>query len=495
MSLTSTFYIIFLGISLAVYYAVKAKYRRIVLLCASIFFYVTFSPAAIIYVLISSASVYMSAKALEKKDDDKIARRRIIIATIILNMGILAYTKYRMPLYSLFGISDKLLSHSVLVPIGISYYTFQLTGYLLDVYWRRIKAENNYLKILLFTIYFPQIMQGPISRYKDLSKFFDNVKYDFYNIKYGIQLIIWGCFKKLVIADTIAVAAGEVLDNPEVHTGVTVVVGLLAYSVELYMDFSGGIDVIRGTSQCFGIELAQNFKRPYFAESIQDFWRRWHITLGTWMKDYLFYPMALSKPMVKLCKKCQIIMGRKMGRKIPICLENIVVFFVVGIWHGPSMHFIVYGLYNGIIIAISTLLEPVYDKLYDLTHINRASYGMKLFRIIRTFILVNIGWYFDDVNSVKDSYILFKNTFLHNNTFYDGVTYLGLFKYQYVYVAIGLLLVFAVSIMQERGIEVRKRIDTLPYIVKMGIWIAVIFMIPIMGYDPSVASGFMYANF
>ena len=205
--------------------------------------------------------------------------------------------------------------------------------------------------------------------------------------------------------------------------------------------------------------------------------------------------MALSKTMNKLGKRSQKLFGKKVGRKIPLCLENIIVFFVVGIWHGPSMHFIVYGLYNGLIIALSTLLEPVYDKLYCITHINRKSVIMNLFRIIRTFILVNIGWYFDDVSSLNDSLILIKNTFIPNNTFYDGVTYLGLFKYQYGYVTVGLIMVFAVSIMQERGIEVRKKIDTLPYVVKMGIWLAIIFMIPIMGWDPSVASGFMYANF
>lgn len=495
MLITSTLYLLFVLVCLIIYYSTHKEYRWIVLLLASIAFYCSYSLRAFTFVLISVISSYYSALFIEKSANNKKSKRRILVLSLLLNFGILVYTKYSDFLLGLTGFTaDNPMP--IIIPIGISFYTFQITGYLLDVYWNRDEAEHNFFKLMLFTIFFPQIIQGPISRHKSLSSYFDNgTSYDFMNIKYGVQLMIWGFFKKLVIADTIAVAAGEVLDNPGVHTGITVVAGLLSYSVELYMDFSGGIDVIRGTSQCFGIELAQNFKRPYFAESIQDFWRRWHITLGTWMKDYLFYPMALSKPMTKLGKKCQKVIGRKMGRKIPICIENIVVFFVVGIWHGPSMHFIVYGLYNGIIIAISTLLEPIYDKLYDLTHINRSSCGMRLFRIIRTFILVNIGWYFDDVRSIGDSYILIKNTFLHNNTFYDGMTYLGLFKYQYAYVVIGLILVFAVSIMQEKGIEVRKKIDDLPYIVKMGIWIAVIFMIPIMGYDPSVASGFMYANF
>jgi len=495
MLLTSTLYLIFILICIIVYYRINSSYRWILLLVASILFYCSYNPIALLFVLVSSISVYFASIAIERKADDKKGQRRILIITLLLNFGILAYTKYFGFLLTLMSI-DSSRPISVLVPLGISFYTFQIVGYLLDIYWKRDQVEHNFFKLLLFAIYFPQIIQGPISRHKALSIYFDNgTEYDFLNIKYGIQLMIWGYFKKMVIADTIATAAGEVLDNPGAHTGLTVIFGLLAYSAELYMDFSGGIDVIRGTSQCFGINLVENFKRPYFAQSIQDFWRRWHITLGTWMKDYLFYPMALSKTMNKLGKRSQKLFGKKVGRKIPLCLENIIVFFVVGIWHGPSMHFIVYGLYNGLIIALSTLLEPVYDKLYCITRINRKSVIMNLFRIIRTFILVNIGWYFDDVSSLNDSLILIKNTFIPNNTFYDGVTYLGLFKYQYGYVTVGLIMVFVVSIMQERGIEVRKKIDTLPYVVKMGIWLAIIFMIPIMGWDPSVASGFMYANF
>ena len=495
MLITSTLYLLFVLISMTIYYRVSIKHRWIVLLVVSILFYCSYNPKAFLFVLLSSISVYYSALYIEKNHDNKNLQKRILIITLLLNFGILVYTKYFGFLLDIVGYTSK-QPISILIPIGISFYTFQIVGYLLDVYWKRDAAEHSFLKLLLFTVYFPQIIQGPISRHKALSEQFDNsAKSDFLNIKYGIQLIIWGYFKKLVIADTIATAANEVLDNPGAYTGITVVIGLLAYSAELYMDFSGGIDVIRGTSQCFGIYLAENFKRPYFAESIQDFWRRWHITLGTWMKDYLFYPMALSKTMNKLGKKCQKLMGKKVGRKIPLCLENIIVFFVVGVWHGPSMHFIVYGLYNGIIIAVSTLLEPIYDSIYAITHIKKTSFGMRIFRIIRTFLLVNIGWYFDDVRSLNDSFTLIKNTFLTNHTFYDGVTYLGLFKYQYAYVAMGLIIVFVVSVMKEKGIEVRKRIDTLPFVIKMGIWIMVIFMIPLMGWDPAVASGFMYANF
>ncbi len=494
MALTSTLFFSFLIISLIAYYCVKCKNRWIVLLVASIIFYCSYSVSALLFVLVSSISVYFAAIEMERYED-KTIRRRIVILTLLLNFGILAVLKYAEAFRGIFANNRAGASFSLIVPIGISFYTFQLAGYVLDVYWKRDTAEKNYFKLLLFTVYFPQMIQGPISRHGALAAQFNrDEKFDFLNIKYGTQLIIWGLFKKLVIADTIKTAADEVLHNPGDYAGMTVVFGLLAYSAELYMDFSGGIDVIRGCSECFGIELADNFKRPFFSQSIQEFWRRWHITLGTWMKDYLFYPMALSKTMNELGKKCQKVFGRKTGRKIPICIENIVVFLVVGIWHGPSMHFVVYGLYNGLIIAISTLLEPVFEKMYSATHLSKDAWYMRMFRILRTFILINIGWLFDDVDSLRSSAVLARSIFLSGNTVYN-VTYLGLLKYQYIYVAIGLLIVFAVSLMQERGVQVRKRIDSLPLVIKATLWIALIFMIPIMGWDPSVAGGFMYANF
>ena len=494
MTVTSTLFLFFLSITAFIYYRVKIERRWMVLLISSIIFYCSYGFSALIFVLVTSLSVYCAALGIERNAECKARKKSIVTVTLIFNFGILIWTKCGGYLPDIFRQGRR--SGSLLVPIGISYYTFQVIGYLLDVYWGRDRVENNYFKLLLFTIFFPQILQGQISRHKSLAyNFENNIEYDFLNIKYGIQLMVWGFFKKIVIADTIATAANEVLHNPTLYTGSTVIFGVLAYSIELYADFSGGIDIIRGSAQCFGIELAENFKRPFFFQSIQEFWRRWHITLGTWMKDYLFYPMALSKTMNRLAKKCQAVFGRKTGRKIPICIENIIVFTVVGLWHGISLHFLIYGLYNGIIIAVSTLLEPVYEKMYGVLHINKTTPYMRLFRIIRTFILVNIGWYFDDVKSLSDSIVLMRNTLLPNNTFYDGTTYLGLFKYQYGYVAIGIVVVFIVSVLQEKGMNVRGKIDTLPYLCKMSLWLALIFMIPIMGWDPSVASGFMYANF
>lgn len=500
MSLTSLGFFIFLTILVFLYYLFPKK-QQWVILFANIYFYLSFGIQTVGYIICSIITVFYAARKLEGMEKGK-QKKRLLQITLLINFGLLAFVKYtNFFLENINAFLNRIsVVHSdfmldILVPIGISFYTFQITGYLLDVYWKRDQAEQNIWRFASFVSFFPQMIQGPISKHKDLApQLNQSHTFQIQNIKFGTQLMIWGLFKKIVIADTIGVAASEVLNHPELYTGMAVVVGILAYCMQLYCDFSGGIDVVRGAAELLDIHIVDNFKRPFFSQSISEFWRRWHITLGVWMKDNVFYPMALSKKMNKLGRKCQKIFGRTIGRKIPICIENLVIFFLVGVWHGASWHFIVYGLYNGFIIAISSLLEPLYQKFFDFTKINPKSFGVKVFRIIRTFILVNIGWYFDDVNNLKESFILLRNTFLPTNTFYDN-GYLGLLKYQYIYVIFAIMILFIVSVLKERNINIRERIDAMPVVIKWGIWIALIFAIPLMGINPQAGSGFMYANF
>ncbi len=503
MSLTSIGFIFFITLLLGLYYWVPDKFQSKVLLIASILFYCSFGIGTVGYIIATTITIFFAANTIESLQKGDQRRKQILILTLLINFGLLALVKYTNffveNIDSILGrmqLGYRIPGMNILLPIGISFYTFQATGYLLDVYWKRDKAEKNIWNFALFVSFFPQIIQGPISKHKDLAvQLNSSHQYNFMNLKYGIQLIIWGYFKKLVIADTSGVVSKTVFSNPQGYQGFAVIIGVLAYCIQLYCDFSGGIDVVRGVAQLFDIHIVDNFKRPFFSQSIAEFWRRWHITLGVWMKDYVFYPLALSKKMNKLGKKCQKLFGRKIGRKIPICLENLIIFFLVGVWHGASWHFIVYGLYNGFIIAVSSLLEPVYDKLFAITHINPKAGFVKVWRMIRTFILVNIGWYFDNTTTLRDSWILLKNTLLPTNVFYDGSAYLGLLKYQYLYVLFGCTILFIVSVIQEQGHKVREKIDTLPFLFKFALWIAVIFLIPLLGLDPQSEGGFMYANF
>lgn len=299
----------------------------------------------------------------------------------------------------------------------------------------------------------------------------------------------------MVIADNAAIAVNTVFGKPEEAYGITVIVGVLCYCMQLYADFSGGIDVIRGISQLFDIHLEDNFRRPFFSKSISEFWRRWHISLGVWMKDYVFYPFSLSKAMAKFGKFSKKHFGRTVGRKLPICLGNLLVFFLVGVWHGPSWHFIVYGMYNGMIIAVSSLLEPTYKKLYEITKVNKNSRGMEIFQIFRTFLLVNLGWYFDNTANLKDSFVLMRNTFIWEKIEFTGGTYLGLSVFQYGIIFLGCIVLFVIEILQEKGMPIRKSIGRLPRLLRWTIWIVLIYAIPILGHYSQGAGGFMYAQF
>lgn len=496
MSLTSLLFLLFIVIGVVLYYLGPSRMQWILLLCMSIIFYCSYSLEFPFFLLLSILSVYFLARKIEKESIRK-KRKCYLVSGILLNFGILAFAKYTGFVLEIFNLSHQdSIWNFIMIPIGISFYTFQITGYLLDVYWKREQAEKNFFKLALFTIYFPQIIQGPISKYKQLGRQLTaEHKFDYNNIRFGLQLILWGYFKKLVVADTAAVAAGTVFGNVGNSYGITVIVGVLCYCAQLYGDFSGGIDLIRGVSQLFGIEMIDNFRQPFCSQSIAEFWRRWHISLGTWMKDYVFYPFSLSRAMTKFGQWARKHFGKQIGRKLPICLGNLLVFFLVGVWHGPSWHFIVYGLYNGIIIAISSLLEPLYGKIYKITGLKKEAFYLKGFRIIRTFILVNIGWYFDNTKNLIESYYLLKNTFTFSTIEFEGGNYLGLSIFQYVIILMGICIMCIIGILKERGLCIRMEIEKLPLLVRWAIWICLIYAIPILGHFSQGAGGFMYAQF
>ena len=275
------------------------------------------------------------------------------------------------------------------------------------------------------------------------------------------------------------------------------VLGVLLYSIQLYADFSGGIDIVIGIAQMFGITMDENFRQPYFSRSISEFWRRWHITLGTWMKDYIFYPLSLSGAMHKFGKWSKKHFGNTFGKTLPICFSNILIFFIVGIWHGAAWKYIMYGLYNGFIIAFSNLAEPLYHKGLEKFHINAQGKPWVLFQIIRTFILVNIGWYFDMATGLNSALVMIKYSILGLNArqFTDGSLFtLGMSFRDYVIVIIGCIVVFIISLLKEKHINIRESIASKPIVVRWAIYYAFIIVILIWGYTGDT-QGFIYANF
>ena len=354
MSLTSIEFLVFVIVAVVGYYIIPKRCQWMWLLLFSYIYYASAGIQYLGFILYTTLVTYGTALVIHRidqtdeahKKDAKQKKKGVLILALLFVFGLLGVLKYTNFIVQ----NIDQLFHTdfgpfhLLLPIGLSFYTFQSAGYILDVYWNRCEPEKNVFRFALFVSFFPQILQGPIGRYSNLAhQLYDSHSFNVYNIERGMQRILWGLFKKLVIADNAALFVNPIFDNYRDYDGLAIL-GVLAYSAQLYGDFSGAMDIVIGIAQMFGIKMDENFKRPYFSISITDFWHRWHITLGTWMKDYLFYPLTFSGWMSKLGKFCKKRVGKVHGRAIPVCIANIIVFLVVGIWHGAAWKYIVYGL-------------------------------------------------------------------------------------------------------------------------------------------------------
>ena len=539
MSFLSMKFLLFLAAAVAGYYVIPKQLQWVWLLIFSYIFYLASGPAAVVFILPPTATTFLGGLWLEHTDralacaldrtlardpdrlrrpanpqqplspDEKKAlkarfkqRKKWITALVLfVNFGILAALKYRNfaadNMNLLFG--THFSSAKLLLPLGISFYTFQSMGYLIDVYRGKYAPDRNPFRFALFVSFFPQILQGPIGRYDRLaSQLYGQKNFSLTRIERGLQLMLWGYFKKIVIADRAAVVVSEVFGNYQSYGGILVMAGVLCYSLQLYGDFSGGMDVIMGASECFGISLDANFKRPYFAQSISDFWHRWHISLGTWMKDYVFYPFSLSKGMNKFGKFCKKHFGKHVSRVLPVCIANLLVFFLVGVWHGPAWKFIVYGLYNGIIIAVSNLFAPFYGEMARKLHIPVESRPWMAVRILRTFLLVNISWYFDMAVSLGAALTMMKNTVTGFSlaALWDGsLLRLGLDLKDYAALALSCTVLLAVSLLQENHVNIRDTLAAKPLAARWCVYLMLLFSIPLLGQITMTGGGFIYAQF
>lgn len=251
---------------------------------------------------------------------------------------------------------------TLLIPLGISFYTFQSAAYIIDLYRSKITADTNIAQFALFISFFHRLFR-PIPRYNNLAlQLYEGHRFEFHNLTFGAELVLWGFFKKLIIADRVAVPCSQIFDNHADYSGLTVFMGFVFYTIQIYADFSGGIDIARGVAKCMGIEMPLNFARPYFSDSLSEFWRRWHMSLSFWCRDYIFYPVAMSKFFGRIGTDLRRLMGNHVGQLFPIIIAQFATFITIGIWHGAEFKYIAYGLYNGTIIVMGLLLEPFFVK-------------------------------------------------------------------------------------------------------------------------------------
>lgn len=500
MHITTLGFLVFVLAVLLAYALFPARLRYVVLLCSSALFVFAASPLGYAFILLSAWSIHLAAKKLEalregKHDKEK---KRILLLTLAVNLGVLLLLKF---IPEGLAIADQAFGTALsairapigryLLPIGLSYYTLQAISYVMDVYWERIPAEKSFLKLLLYVSYFPQLVQGPISRYGQISDALSAGKpLEVKNIKYGAELMLWGLFKKLAIADNVAPYVSTIFYGEIQTRGPIVFVGLVCYGIQLYCDFSGGIDIIRGVSQCLGVMLPENFRQPFFSSSLAEFWRRWHISLGAWMKDYVFFPFSLSRTAGSMQKALKAKVSRKTASRLVIGAGNLLVFALVGIWHGTGSKYLGWGLYNGVILVSSSLLVDVYARMIKHLKINRKAVWWKAFTILRTFLIVTIGWVFDCADTAWEAILMFLHLFMpytgDMGAFIPPVRTLASFAFCAILIAVGVL--------RERKISVRQALDRQPFAVQVIVFTLLIQLTACFGRFVS-SGGFMYANF
>ena len=530
MSFVSLNFAVFVAALVFIYYLFPVKYRYLVLLFASWFFYYFTCGKYIIYILITSASTYTASmlmkkvredyeKLLKKEDikGDRIKKKEIkaalksrlkiiMICCLVINFGILAVLKYSGFFFAnlnrfreaAFGITDHVGLGNLILPLGISFYTLQAMGYIIDLYYMKYYPEKDPLKLALFISFFPQIVQGPISRFKDLSEtLFSGNELKGENIRLGFYMILFGVAKKLIIADRLADYIRLSVVYYEKNNGGYLALTIFLYSIQLYADFSGGINIAVGVARLFGVKLTENFNRPFFSKSVAEYWRRWHITLGSWFRDYIFYPISISKRLMKLGKKIEKV-SPFFGRRTSLYTATIVVWAATGLWHGPEWRYIVWGLLNGIIMCVSAELEPVYEKINDKIGWKTDSFWHKSFSVIRTFCIMSLLRIFDlSVRGLAQAKGIFLKIFTDFGMVnMENLEKLGLKKEELIVSCIGIIALFVISMLQRKR-SIYERLMACHEAVRWAICFAVVTLVIIYGYYGLGynSSDFIYMSF
>lgn len=507
---TILYLIIFLPFVLLFYQVMPQQHRWKVLLFASYLFFLLISGTLLVYLIISTLSIYFLGLWLSnctKNYNEKKAttinkpalkafytkkRRWILWFGVCLNIGILLILKYS----HFFGgnINHILKSEDspilfpalkYALPIGISFYTLQAVSYITDVYQGKIEADKNLGRLALFMSFFPVIMEGPICRYSQTAEaLYQGKPLEYTNISFGAQRIIWGLFKKLVIADRLNLLVATVFGRSDQYSGIIIIVAAACYTFQLYMDFSGCIDITIGTAEMFGIVLPENFRQPFFSRTAAEFWHRWHITLGTWFKDYIFYPISLTKFVKKLGKNTRKVFGKHMGQIIPTSIALFGVWISSGLWHGTGWNYIFYGMYYFTLILLGNIFEPLVQKITTFLKINRNGVLYRIFQTVKMLLIIITGELFFRANGLKVGISMIKSIFTGFTwaTLTDGsILKLGLSMKDFDVVLIGFVIVLVVGILHEKEISIREKIAGWNIFVRWGLYYAAILLVIIVG--------------
>ena len=488
-------FLIFMPIVSILYFVIPHKFRWIWLLFSSYFFYMSWDYKYGFAIGIITVINYIFGRLIEGTDllrnkTKALKLRKIILFISILSgLGILISLKYfnffeivLINLLAMFRIFVKIPSSDFVGPIGLSFYILQTISYTIDIYRRDIPAEKNFCKYALYISFFPKLIAGPIEKAKNMLLQFEEKHYfDYDRIKNGLLLILWGLFQKIVVADRLSILVDTVYKNPSAFKGIGVMLATIFYSFQIYCDFSGYSDIAIGVAQIMGFKLSQNFNKPYFSKSIKEFWRRWHITLGSWFKDYVYIPL-----------------GGNRCSKLRNYFNLAVVFILCGLWHGFSITFLIWGALHGIYQVLGEVLKPLKKLWARVFSVKEELFSHKLFKVCVTFLLVNFAWIFFRATSFTNAIDIISNMFYINPwALTDGSIYkLGLSQADFDLSIISIFFIIFIDLLRRKR-NLISELSKQSIFFRWSLYIVGIFIIVILGiYGPDYnIQKFIYSKF
>ena len=479
-----------------VYFVIPHGVRTVWLLVSSYFFYMCWNVAYSLLLFASTLITYLSGLAIDacrKKDDAQSEERArgVVAISFTLNLAILVVFKYTgFIVDSLnaglgrFGVAFVLPRVGILLPVGISFYIFQALSYTMDVYRGDVKTERSLLRYAVFVAFFPQLVAGPIERSSQLLRqFYERKRFDYERMARGLMMMLWGYFQKMVVADRLAVFVSQVFDHYTYYTGAQVLVACIFFAVQIYCDFNGYSCIAIGAAQVMGFELMENFRRPYLAVSIADFWHRWHISLTSWLRDYLYIPLG----------------GNRKG-KLAKYRNVMIVFLASGLWHGANWTYVIWGGLNGLFQIIGELARPLRQRLRQAFGGRPDSASGRMVSMLVTFILIDFTWIFFRADNLGAAAGVLRQLFVPSgiSLLFDGSFYsMGLSRIDLNISLLCILVLLAVDVLHERGVQIRSWILDQGLWLRWTVYLAAVFIILIFGfYGPGYdAAQFIYFQF
>jgi alginate O-acetyltransferase complex protein AlgI len=469
MLFNSLEFAIFFPIVVSLYFLLPHRYRWVLLLAASYYFYMSWKPEYIILLLASTTIDYFLALRLAT-ESRPIFRRTFLIMSLMANLGLLFSFKY----FNFFNDSFRTLFQkaelaypipalNILLPVGISFYTFQTMSYMIDVYRGKTQAEKHFGIFALFVSFFPQLVAGPIERSDNLlPQFYKKHRLDYDQVVSGLQIMLWGLFKKLVIADRLALMVDMVYGNPTQYTGLPLIIATYAFAFQIYCDFSGYSDIAIGAARVMGFDLMQNFRQPYYAQSIPEFWRRWHISLSTWFRDYVYVPLGGSRVEVPRW-----------------CLNILIVFIVSGLWHGAKWTFIIWGTLHGLFMVITILWNRATERVQWTLSLPKVI--TRILKIFVTFNLVAFSWIFFRANSLSDADYIVSHLFTNMGVKLSLRNIIPISKFEFSIAFIAIILMEFIHWLQVRNISTRIFVRDRPIWLRWSVYYMLVLIIIVFG--------------